>query len=73
VRRLQNLHERAGGSSAKAPEKFTLSIELGNEAMQTGEDVARALREVAKKLDGGDDSGRIRDENGNTVGEWDLS
>jgi hypothetical protein len=72
MRRLRNLHERTGAPSAKAPEKFTLNIELGNEAMQTGEDVARALRAVAKKLDGGADSGRVQDENGNTVGEWDL-
>lgn len=73
MRRLQDIHERAGGSPARALEKFTLSIDLGNEAMQTGEDVATALKAVASKLAHGEDSGRVRDENGNTVGEWDLS
>jgi hypothetical protein len=57
---------------------FTLTIELGNEAMQTGTDLARALREVAVRLErrperfteGLEDAGRIQDENGNTVGGW---
>jgi hypothetical protein len=55
--------------------KFTLQIKLGNEAMQTGYDIAQALTEVAEKLRGEDDarmdwSGNIRDINGNTVGSW---
>jgi len=63
--------------------KFTLSVTLGNEAMQSGEDIAQALRSVADKLEalGGDPiedmddydrSGRIADGNGNTVGRWSL-
>lgn len=58
-------------------DKFTLTIELGNEAMQTGADIATALREVADKMDSAyghhaieADNGRIRDLNGNTVGKW---
>ncbi len=54
---------------------FTLKIQLGNAAMLNGLHVAEALRRVAATLErtgGLDDSGRIRDFNGNTVGEWDL-
>lgn len=57
--------------------KFKLEIELGNETMKEGMDVARALREAASILDhyveGGMKPGlafSIRDENGNTVGRW---
>lgn len=49
---------------------FTVTIRLGNDAMQTQEDVARALRTVAAKLDTGETEGKIRDDNGNTVGEF---
>lgn len=57
---------------------FTLSIELGNDAMTDPLDVANALREVAGRIEGafnltrGDD-GFVRDENGNTVGRWAVS
>ena len=52
--------------------EFTLRIKLGNEAMQTPEDVADRLRAVADRLDYGMDlwSGKILDYNGNKVGEW---
>ena len=58
--------------------KFTLEIELGNEAMQTGDDVALALRRLSVKLvdariDVGADRGTIRDANGNAVGKWAVS
>lgn len=50
---------------------FTLTIELGNETMQNGPDVARALREVADKIEHGLEArGKIIDTNGNTVGEY---
>ena len=55
--------------------KFTLEIELGNDAMQTEDDVARALKEVAKNIrnHGFDDATEgIFDLNGNKVGEWRL-
>lgn len=52
---------------------FTLEIQLGNAAMQTPEDVALALRELAERLEGsGPTEGMVRDENGNTVGRWTL-
>ena len=59
--------------------RFTLEIELGNDAMQTGQDVAGALRKEAQRLaefckkdlrPGAE--GLIRDVNGNTVGKWQV-
>jgi hypothetical protein len=34
-------------------DRFELSIELGNDAMQGGPDVAEALREVADRIENG--------------------
>lgn len=56
--------------------KFVLKIELGNDAMQTPNDVADALRKLATRLQdciwSGDPTAleRIRDANGATVGSW---
>lgn len=57
--------------------KFKLEIELGNDAMLTGEDVARALRKVADVVESctpyvvkAEGPGTIRDENGHKVGTW---
>ena len=56
--------------------KFTLTIELGNDAMQDGGDVARALLKLAQRLEGNDfrrvDGGGIMDLNGNSVGKWEV-
>lgn len=54
--------------------KFVLEIELGNDAMQNGTDVIKAIRESLKgeeslPLDEGT-AGRLWDENGNLVGSW---
>ena len=58
------------------PDKIKLEIELGNDAMLTGRDVARALRELAKRLADSDleeeTGGCIKDLNGNTVGKWEV-
>lgn len=64
--------------------KFSLSIDLGNAAMLSPDDVARALQKVAAHLEGlvvrqtrHDEQqvfdGRIKDANGNTVGKWSLA
>ncbi len=60
--------------------KFTLEVELGgNEAMQTGVDVAKAVEDVSLWLiDDGNNlevgtSGAIYDTNGNRVGKWEVS
>lgn len=55
---------------------FTATINsLGNSAF--GDDreaeVARLLREVAKRVEDGAESGTIKDINGNTVGEFSFS
>jgi hypothetical protein len=63
---------------------FVLAIELGNDAMVSARDVAYALARVARILetDGtgygpgaeltDDDSGQVRDVNGNSVGSWQV-
>ena len=59
--------------------RFTLTIELGNDAMRNGDDVAECLNRAADKLwDAAPtlapgESGRMLDVNGNTVGSWDVS
>lgn len=59
--------------------QFTLTIELGNDAIQSAADVATALERVATTLRGRSgreelallgDPNPIRDINGNTVGTW---
>lgn len=62
--------------------KFILTIELGNEAMQTQGDLVDALRNLAVVFGASDtvrtrqrepqigDSGPIYDANGNRVGGW---
>ena len=58
--------------------RFTLEIELGNEAMRKDDHIREALHRVAYKArmsefpeDG--DEGVIADENGNTVGSWTIA
>lgn len=57
-------------------DKFTVTIELGDDAMQDGQDVARALKEVARKVRdlrfSHADGGGIMDLNGNSVGKWEV-
>jgi len=48
---------------------FRLEITLGNAAMESNDDVARALKKLAVSVTNGGE-GKIRDTNGNTVGEW---
>ena len=57
--------------------KFTLEIGMGNSAMRSSESLALALEAVAKKIRdprsrmlAGAETGKIRDDNGNTVGAW---
>jgi hypothetical protein len=62
--------------------RFQLEIELGNDAMQTAEDIQDALTKLVKsqrltRYVGSDrlskiDGGKIMDENGNTVGKWEV-
>jgi hypothetical protein len=62
--------------------KFTLTIELGNDAMRSYQDLRDALKRVGTKLgsrqhcikgtpsDG--DGSKVMDANGNSVGEWKI-
>lgn len=57
--------------------RFVIDITLGNDAMQDGPDVARALRKIADVVESctpyvvkAEGPGTIRDENGNKVGTW---
>lgn len=55
---------------------FKLSFKTGNDAFQDGNkeyEVSRILKELAEKVENGSDGGKIKDINGNTIGEWDLS
>lgn len=58
----------------KTTSHFDLTIRLGNSAMQSAEDIARALRTAADRIMiSGAHSGHIHDINGNTVGGFDIS
>lgn len=58
--------------------RFKLEIDLGNDAMQTGADVAQALGTVQHRIedlliplrDGL--GGPVKDGNGNTLGSWEV-
>lgn len=53
--------------------KFTLEIDMGNDAMRTRRDVARALRAIAAKVNESTHfDSKVMDANGNTVGYWEL-
>lgn len=54
---------------------FKLQITLGNDAMRSAQDVANALSKVSSKLfysTAAEDSGIIRDDNGNKVWTWEI-
>lgn len=51
---------------------FTVTIEMGNDAMREATDVADALQEIIAHLHGGQTDGAIRDVNGNTVGRFHM-
>jgi hypothetical protein len=61
--------------------KFTLEIELGNDAMQTAADLQDTLLKLAQRLHKtlpygpvrSPEGGRIMDANGNSVGTWTIN
>lgn len=62
-------------TASLAGPRFTLSIELGNEDMQSDEDVARALHRLGSWFQENSTmfeqrGGYALDDNGNTVGRW---
>lgn len=63
--------------------RFVLTIEFGNDAMQTFSDLRQVLHTAATKVASGrgfvavcpdhvGDNGALRDENGNRVGGWHI-
>lgn len=52
---------------------FRLEIFLGNDAMKTKRDIAKTLRQCAQDIEGGQISKTIMDENGNSVGSYNLA
>ena len=63
-----------------ATSTFTLTLDLGNAEMQEFGHIGRALSDLAAKLTDigdaaptGSETGTIRDENGNTVGTWEVT
>lgn len=60
--------------------KFTLEIELGNDAMRTGADVAEVLERLAHHMGTRNwaalsegECQHVHDLNGNTVGKWEVA
>ena len=64
--------------------QFTLTIELGNDGMQFYSDITDAVISTIDRIRAGSylmstdrpsagDGGKIRDINGNTVGEWNVT
>jgi hypothetical protein len=59
---------------ARTPLKLTVEIELGNDTMQSYADVRATLQMIAKRPGNPKvgDGNVIMDENGNTVGKWEI-
>lgn len=59
--------------------QFKMNIQFGNEAMQTSQDIAKALRKVADRVEREEITGgtiigsKVFDENGNSVGRWEVT
>ena len=53
------------------PTKVTITVEMGNDAMQNETDIANALRTLASRIErhGLDRITKVMDENGNQVGK----
>ena len=59
---------------------FKLTIDIGNDAMNDYDDLARALAKLAERMGNGSyrtgrikyDGGKIMDLNGNSVGLWSI-
>jgi len=52
--------------------KFKVEITVGDDAMRTPDDVAKALREIANQLIIAPKGGLVSDRNGNVVGRFRL-
>jgi hypothetical protein len=50
--------------------RFELYINLGNDSMQSLDDIAEALKSVQSQLRQGKEAGKIYDSNGNSTGSY---
>ena len=53
---------------------FKIEIETGNAAFEDDRnmELARILRQIAERLENGEDAGRVLDINGNKVGSFEM-
>lgn len=73
--RMQYIREMREQSRKRERMKFILEIELGNDAMQTPEDIAYAIDAINTwplRFTPGQEE-PVRDINGNTVGKWQIT
>lgn len=62
-----------GYQSAPWRECMVINLEFGNATMRTREDVARALKRLAARIENTEElSGTILDTDGNNVGNWGM-
>lgn len=52
--------------------RLEITIALGNAAMSRQTDIASALAVIAKRIERGDQSGKVMDVNGNPVGTFEF-
>ena len=54
---------------------FKMEFKTGNAAFEdyAEQEISRILKEIADKVENGSTGGKVRDINGNTIGEWDLN
>lgn len=54
---------------------FKLEFRTGNAAFEdcAEQEISRILKEIANKVEDGSTGGKVKDINGNTIGEWDLN
>ena len=53
--------------------KFRCEFDMDNAAFENPDEAARLLRKIADRVTIQEDSGNIRDINGNTVGTWEVT
>jgi len=53
---------------------FELKFKTNNATFEdyVEQEVSRILKEIANKIENGSTGGKVKDINGNTIGEWDL-
>lgn len=52
---------------------FKIEFDTLNAGIQTAEEISRILKHVGQYLSNGETEGRIRDNNGNTIGSWEWT